>query len=88
MSCDLPQYWDHDLKRCLYCPDFKYFSTITRNCEPCPAERPLFRNHVCEACAPGTTYDASTNSCTSGDSFIEPAITNKIPVTTTVPSYW
>lgn len=90
VQCNLPQYWDHDLKQCLYCQGNKYFNTISRTCEPCPADRPLFRNYACEACPPNTTYDAASNTCQE-DAF-DPTTTSQVPVytTTTTPTsgYW
>jgi hypothetical protein len=81
LSCNLPQYWDHDLKQCLYCSQGKYFNTLTRNCEPCPAAKPVYINFSCEACPGETSYDPVSNTCQ--DSFIDPAAAAKVPVYTT-----
>lgn len=86
LQCNLPQYWDHNLKQCLYCPQRQFFNTLSRACEPCPSSRPLWRNYACEACQNGTTYNQQSNTCDSGDSFIDPSSTNKVPVSTTVDS--
>ena len=86
LQCTLPQYWDHSLKQCLYCPQRQYFNSLSRACEPCPSARPLWKNYACEACPNGMTYNQQSNTCDSGDSFIDPSFTNKAPRSTTVDS--
>lgn len=79
LQCNLPQYWDHNLKQCLYCPQNQYFNTVSRTCEACPAVKPMWRNYSCEACPSETTYNQETKSCESADSFIDPSTTKKVP---------
>jgi len=74
------------VRKCLYCPPNQAFNTITRNCEPCPASKPVLKNYICEACPSGTTFDQVSNSCQGADAFIDPSVTNKVPVYTTVPT--
>ena len=57
ISCDLPHFWNAELKYCDQCEDGFVYNAGNEACENCPEDAPIEKDGRCVACPSGSHYN-------------------------------